>query len=487
MASSPPPFGAILVGMGLATPSQIEEALALQKTNGMRIGEALVSLGYVNRDELKRALLEGFGLADRKERPRLGEILVTLKYITEVQLDEAVSRQGVDQRPLGDVLVDLGYCTHKAIYEALALQQKRPARQGAPPPGSGLAEGVIKVLLVDDSPIACSFISEGLNGLGFQVHAFEDPFKALAQVETLAPTIVLSDWEMPGMTGEELCRRLKENATRALPVVILTGNEEDAQRVVGLKAGADDYVNKTVSMEELAARLESVVRRTSETERVRKLFARYTSDAVVDEVMRAGGSALRGEKREVTILFADLRNFTGLSEGLPPEQVVGILNEVLGRLADAVLSHEGTLDKFLGDGLIALFGAPTARDDDARRAVETAQMMVASLEALKEEAAVDFREGRRERPLPPLAIGIGVNSGEVVAGNLGSHLRTEYTVIGDAVNVASRLCGIAGPGEVLVGERTFELAKNSMRFQALPPVQLKGKAQLVALYRLLGA
>jgi adenylate cyclase len=269
-------------------------------------------------------------------------------------------------------------------------------------------------------------------------------------------------------------------------VVILTINDDEAKRVAGLRAGADDYVSKSVSMEELAARLETVVRRTSETARVRKLFARYTSNEVVDQAMKSG-ELLKGEKREVTVVFADLRGFTALAEGLPPEQVVAILNEVLGRLSDVVLASGGTVDKFLGDGLIALFGAPVARQDDAQRALEAAQMMMVSLEVLKEEAAAQHREGTRPRPMPPLALGIGINSGLVVAGNLGSQLRTEYTVIGDAVNVASRLCSIANAGEILVGERTYALTQGAARFEKLPPTQLKGRAHATALYRVLGA
>jgi adenylate cyclase len=151
---------------------------------------------------------------------------------------------------------------------------------------------------------------------------------------------------------------------------------------------------------------------------------------------------------------------------------MALLNEVLGRLADAVLSWGGTLDKFLGDGLMAVFGAPVAHDDDAQRAVQAALQMLESVRTRNGEA-----QG------PTLEVGIGVNSGVVVAGSLGSARHTEYTCIGDTVNVAARLCALAGPGEILVGQNTAEKLGALERFEALPPVKLKGKAQPVPLFR----
>jgi adenylate cyclase len=189
----------------------------------------------------------------------------------------------------------------------------------------------------------------------------------------------------------------------------------------------------------------------------------------------------------VTVLFADIRNFTGLAESLPPKQVVGVLNQVLGRLSDAVLTCGGTLDKFLGDGLMAVWGAPVHRPDDALRALQAAKMMMTAMVEVRAEAEAEWAaDGRAGQPLV-LELGIGINSGEVVAGNIGGAMRTEYTCIGDAVNVASRLCALAGPGEILVGERTRELVQGGreMAFEDLPPVRLKGKQQPVPLYRAL--
>ena len=471
-------FGELLVQLGLVEQRHIEEALALQALSGQRIGEALVSLGHVSREQLQGALLAALGLtAANHPKPKLGELLVRLKYVTEEQLEEGLAAQREDGRRLGEILVELGYCTFKQVYEALNLQQgKRDTRRKD--------DAARRVAVVDDSPISLELIRAKLADHGYEVTTFSDPFSALEQIPKLDAGIVLSDLQMPGMDGPELCQRLKTVAN-GIPVIILTANDNEAERVSGLRAGVDDYVSKSASFEELAARMETVLRRTGETEKVRRLFARYTSDAVVEEVLKHPGDvSLAGDRREVTILFADLRNFTGLSDALPPEAVVAVLNEVLGRLADAVLTCGGTLDKFLGDGLMAVFGAPVRRDDDAVRSVQAASMMMKAVARVNEDSSEAYRQGKRKEPPPILRLGIGINTGPVVAGNIGSAVRTEYTVIGDSVNVAARLCALAEPGEVLVGQRTQELVNSPANFEELAPVMLKGKPRPVPVWRL---
>ncbi|MHB8877767.1 MAG: response regulator [Myxococcaceae bacterium] len=486
MSESGPLFGDLLVRLGLVTQGQVQEALALQQLSGERVGEALISLGYVRREQLQTALSEALGLVRRDlDRPLLGEVLVGLKYVTPEQLDEALKRQKTDGRRIGEILVELRLCTHRQVYEALGLQQ-RMAMKGPPAAdarGARPAEQSVKVMVIDDSPLACGVVKEGLSRHGYEVVCYQDPFEALEQVQNDKPAIILTDLDMPGIDGAEVCRRLKDGPTRSVPVIILTAFDEDAQKVSGLRAGADDYVNKSASMNELSARIEGILRRAGETEHMRSLFARYTSEAVVDEILKSGEVVLTGEKREVTALFADLRNFTGLSETLPPEQVVGILNQVLGQLSDAVLTCGGTLDKFLGDGLMAVFGAPVGHDDDALRAVQSAQMMMTAMRAINDEGRARFDAGLIAVAPPVLELGIGINSGPAVVGNVGGAIRTEYTCIGDSVNVASRLCSQAGPGEILVGERTGELAGAGVRLEALPAVRLKGKRRTVEVFR----
>ncbi len=471
-------FGDVLVSMGFVTRSQVQEALALQHLTGHRVGEALLSLGYITRGQLQRGLSQALMAGNQValDRPPLGEILIGLKYLEEPELNDALESQKEDGRKLGEMLVEQGLVTHQQIYEALGLQQRMAAQPETSDVVALKHEGSngVKVMVVDDSVLACNLVEQGLSMLGYEVQAWQDPFLALEAVGTFGPGIVLTDLEMPGIDGVELCRRLKQGPAHAVPVMILTANDADVRRVGGLRAGADDYVHKGVSLDELAARMENILKRTNETDRIRRLFARYTSDAVVDEILKSGEVVLSGEKRDVTVLFADIRNFTSIAETYPPDQVMGLLNGVLGRLTDAVLAHGGTLDKFLGDGVMAVFGAPVAHDDDAARAVRAALQMMA---AVREQNV----SGEH---MTPLELGIGINTGLVVAGSVGSARRTEYTCIGDAVNVAARLCSLAGGGEILVGASTAErAAKAGWASELLPPVKLKGKAQPVPLYR----
>jgi adenylate cyclase len=200
---------------------------------------------------------------------------------------------------------------------------------------------------------------------------------------------------------------------------------------------------------------------------------RYHSPAVVDEIVK-GLISTESEVRstDLSILFADISGFTPMSESKKPEEVAEFLSHFFSCAVESIFAYGGTLDKFIGDGLMAVFGAPITREDDAARAVQAALQMLDSVRLRNAEA-----EG------PSLDVGIGVNSGIVVAGGLGSARHTEYTCIGDVVNVAARLCALAGPGEILVGQGTAERLGSVERFEALPPVKLKGKAQPVPLFR----
>ena len=185
-----------------------------------------------------------------------------------------------------------------------------------------------------------------------------------------------------------------------------------------------------------------------------------------------------GELRETTILFADIRGFTGISESCAPQVVVDALNEYFERMVEIVFRYEGTLDKFIGDEMMVLFGAPVAHLDDPVRAVRAALEMQAAMAALN--------LGHEARGLPPFEIGIGINTGEVVAGYIGSSEALEYTVIGDPVNTGSRLCAIAKPGQTLISEGTREKLGGQFELRELPDEQLKGKTRPTKVFELLG-
>jgi adenylate cyclase len=209
---------------------------------------------------------------------------------------------------------------------------------------------------------------------------------------------------------------------------------------------------------------------------VRSNFERYFAPNVAAEIAQQQGAVkLGGDKRPMTVLFSDIRGFTSMSETMGPDSIAGLLTDYFTEMVDVIFAHGGTLDKFIGDALMALWGAPIAHADDPDRAVQAAIGMQRSLGVLNEKWA---SEGR-----PQIGVGIGINYGEAFAGNIGSHLRLEYTVIGDVVNTASRLCSKAGKGEILISDPFYRMLKQKPEVEALEPLALKGKAQVVPVWK----
>jgi len=219
--------------------------------------------------------------------------------------------------------------------------------------------------------------------------------------------------------------------------------------------------------------------RIREEERMRNRLQRFHSPQVIEMILKGGEETIDDimESKELiaTILFADIVGFTRLSETMPPREINIILNRYFSRMTDIVFSHGGTLDKYIGDGLMAVFGAPIEKEDDAERAVRTALEIRRQLTAMMKTTSADKR----------FDIRVGLNTGRVVAGNIGSPKRMEYTVIGDPVNVASRLETIAKPNQIVIGEETFGFVKNKFKIQEIGTRKVKGKSSGVMVYEVL--
>jgi adenylate cyclase len=210
----------------------------------------------------------------------------------------------------------------------------------------------------------------------------------------------------------------------------------------------------------------------------RSALERYLSEPVVEKILAHPDQVrLGGENQTATILFADIRGFTHLTEKMPPSAVVELLNEFFTDMTEVLFANGGTLDKYLGDGLMAVFGAPLARPDDAARAARTAIEMQIALARLNHDG--------RDRGRPPLEIGIGIATGLITAGNIGSARRMDYTVVGDAVNLGQRLCAGAAGGQILVCESTRRLVDGLLPTERLAPVVVKGKDAAVETYTVL--
>ena len=207
----------------------------------------------------------------------------------------------------------------------------------------------------------------------------------------------------------------------------------------------------------------------------RQALERFLSSNIVEKILANPNEIhLGGENQTVTILFSDIRGFTRMSEKMEPHAVVELLNEYFSEMTDLIFDSGGTLDKYLGDGIMAVYGAPLPKPDDALRATQTAMEMQRALAALNRDW-----ESRGQQPL---RMGVGVNTGPVTAGNIGSAKRMDYTVIGDAVNLASRLCSNAAGGQILVSESTHLQLNGRIPGQRLEPIRVKGKETPVELY-----
>lgn len=217
-----------------------------------------------------------------------------------------------------------------------------------------------------------------------------------------------------------------------------------------------------------------------ERKRITSVFGRYVAPQVVNEIIEGGEQALKlgGSRRNITVLFVDIRGFTPLSEKAEPEEVVAILNEYLTLCAQSIFKFDGTLDKFIGDATMALFNAPLDLEDHAYKAVQAAWVMKQGAEPLKNKLEEKFGK--------VVQFGIGINTGDAVVGNIGADFRMDYTAIGDTVNTAARLESNAEPGQILLSESTYELVKDRVNAAYMGVYSMKGKAQGIAVYQLDG-
>ena len=257
----------------------------------------------------------------------------------------------------------------------------------------------------------------------------------------------------------------------------------DTQRALGTIARGDYSVRLAVDRSDEIGELQRLVNHVAEElnrrEKMKEMRGKYLSKQVADHVMAgAADLALGGVRREVSVLFADVRGFTSYSEKHTAEDVTRSLNEYFEVVVDVIAAHEGVLDKFIGDGLMVVFGAPLAQPDHALRAVLTGLEMQAALGSLNLK--------RAQRGDEPIAIGIGVNTGNVVSGNLGSITRMEFTVIGDTVNLAARLESRAAQGQVLIGQSTYDKVRDRVLAEHLGALPVKGKQQPVEIWLVKG-
>jgi class 3 adenylate cyclase/CheY-like chemotaxis protein len=355
------------------------------------------------------------------------------------------------------------------------------------------AEG--RILVVDDEPGNRDLLARRLTRAGHSVACASDGTTALRCIEDEEFDLVLLDVMMPDLDGLEVLARIR--ATREptdLPVVMATALDRSADVARALRRGANDYVTKPFDMPVVLARVAThlqtkrarhailTLARRLELRNVfiRRTFGRYVSDEVADSLLESvEGLEIRGEKREISILNADLRGFSSLTESLPPTDVVSILNNHLSTMVRVIeVEHRGTIGEFLGDGILAFFGAPVAAENDAERAVACALAMQLAME--------EVNARNRERGLPEIEMGIGIATGQAIVGNLGSETRTKYGAVGTPVNLSARIESYTLGGEILIDETTRRGLGELVHIDRARAVHPKGFTEPLRIHRVRG-
>lgn len=349
------------------------------------------------------------------------------------------------------------------------------------------------ILAVDDRQENRELVARYLSRSGHFVVTAASGEEALRTLEQSDVDIVLLDLVMPGMDGREVLHRIKDHQDwRATPVIVISGRQDMENIIECIEAGADDYLFKPFNPVLLQARIKAGIERKRWHDReeqyrqqlernekfIRATFGRYLSDDIVTEILeRPEGLELGGDLRRVTILMSDIRGFTSISEQLEPSQVVSMLNRYLGAMTEIIMAHHGTIDEFLGDAILAVFGAPHRRDDDADQAVRCALEMQAAME--------EINAANRSEGLPELKTAIALNTGDVIAGNIGSERRSKYGFVGHPMNVTSRIEDKARGGEILASYSTVQSLLQPVRLGASREIRVKGIDQPLRIHQIL--
>ena len=351
-----------------------------------------------------------------------------------------------------------------------------------------------RILVADDTPANVRILETRLARDGYEVITARDGEEALAAAREAKPDLILLDIMMPKMDGIAVCRALKADpAFPFTPIIMVTALADAKDVVAGFEAGGDDYLVKPFDAQALSARVKSMLRikflhdtvqrqageleRWNATleERVRQQLAelerigrlkRFFSPQLAEAIVQGGADdPLKSHRREITVVFVDLRGFTGFAEAVEPEEVMSVLREYHARMGQAVLEHGGTLERFTGDGMMIFFNDPVPVPNPAERALRMTLEMRSRAEAL----ATRWREQGYE-----LQAGIGVAQGYATIGAIGFEGRLDYGAIGTVTNVAARLCAEAKGGQILISQRVHAAVSELVEVEPVGELSLKG-------------
>ncbi len=344
---------------------------------------------------------------------------------------------------------------------------------------------VLRILVVDDNPRNVKLVMSILKPTGYKVVPAYGGQEALDIVTEEPPDLVILDVLMPEMDGFEVAQKLRANPeSRPIPILMLTALRDLEDKVKGLEAGADDFLTKPFNAVELLARTRSLLRIKQlhnelqvKNSLLEWVLTHYISKDIASEILSDPEQNLQlgGRNCQVSVLFADIRGFTHFAEQHKASDVTQMLNQIFNTLAPTIFEYQGTLDKYLGDAIMAFYGAPIPSLNSSEQAVRTACLM-----------QHEFSQVYRDTPaLKELGLGVGVCTGEAVVGNIGSEQLMDYTVIGNTPNTAKRLQEHARAGQILIDERTYNEVKDLVNVHHVDPLNLKGRSELVQAYEVL--
>ena len=339
-----------------------------------------------------------------------------------------------------------------------------------------LRVGQARLLVVDDNKVNRLLLTRSLELQGHSTASAENGRIALEMLRGESFDLVLLDMEMPEMDGFQVLEQLiNDRRLRDLPVIVTSSLEGIANVVRCIELGAEDYLTKPVNPVLLKARIGASLEKKHLRDQQKELVRRFATPEVAQD-LQDSGFFLGGKLVRASVMFSDIRGFTSLAEAQSPEETIELLNAYYALMFDAISGHGGVVTLMMGDGLMSIFGAPIPLPDHCESAVQAAQEMVALIEL--------FNVDRTAADKPPIRIGIGIASGEMVAGYAGTNARATYTCIGDIVNLASRLEVHTKVAQrtILIDVNTRSALSEKFAVEPLGPVPFKGKAAAVDVF-----
>lgn len=335
------------------------------------------------------------------------------------------------------------------------------------------------LLIVDDNKVNRLLLSRSVEMLGHRASTAQNGREAMERLSCEAFDLLLLDIEMPEMDGFEVLEALKADpGLRDLPVIVTSSVDGLDNIVRCIELGAEDYLPKPVNKVLLKARVSSGLEKKRLRDEQRELLRRFATSEVAQDLEQSG-FAIGGRRVHASVLFCDIRGFTALSEGQTPEESIELLNTYYTLMFDAIASNDGIVTLMIGDGLMAVFGAPQPLDNPAQSAVSAARDMFAMM--------ADFNQDRLASGAPEIRLGVGIATGEVVAGYAGTDQRATYTCIGNTVNLAARLeayTKVAGR-QILIDPQSFAALTSEIPTEQISDVRFKGFSEAINIHAVL--